>query len=378
MSAPQPYRLVVMVIGLCSCPVVTSAQPTDRPAAGEVIEDKPKVAIIQYESGRVLVVREVNGELLVVEPQHNNPAILGRYLSEPGSASPPGQADQPDTSDRDNRYFDTLPLFYSPQWYPHHAVIDPHLHTEITHIERAIERSRQNAAEVRQQVQARRRRQGSTDTTNRAGQVYPSTAADQEHRDRPGTAYPGAGYSPYETFYTLGSELEHYRQQELAARAELSLLTYDVLLKEGLTYFRNRHYAQAARSFIAASQKDHGDASSRLHAAQCLMASSLYEQALAHVRRAFELAPQLIYRPLNHRDNYAFPGDFDRHLEELKRYVSTHLRDDDAVLLLAYEQFFSDRPAQAVKAMRRVKRLAKSDGFAKKLWEAAQPILGDL
>ncbi|MCH8964711.1 MAG: hypothetical protein IIB58_07105 [Planctomycetes bacterium] len=378
-------RSFIVLLAVLSAPILGSSQTPAPALLPKALNDKPKVAIIQYESGRVLVVQEVNGELLVVEPRLKTAAILARYLGAAKTTSqeqPPSQPDVP--SDRD-LFEQNTPFFYSPQWYPYATHIDSRLYPGITHHERAIERRKQDAVVLREQVKARRQQQGTTGATNSAGRVYPLTASNRPQAESPGGAYAGADQSAfkmggpaYDSLYRLGSEFEYYRQQELAARRELALLTYDVLLKEGLDYFHNRRYAQAARSFIAAADKDHGDAGSRLHAAQCLMSSGLYSQALVYVRRAFELAPQLIYRPLNHRDNYSFPLDFDRHLAEMERYVEAHPKDDDAVLLLAYEQFFSVRPSRAAKAMRRVKRLAKSDGFARRLWQAAQPVFGDL
>lgn len=362
-----------LLVGLVAVPV--SAQLEQVPDVTSPAADEPQVAIIQYDSGRIVVVRRVNGELLVFEPRLEVSAILGRYLEMAEPVSPRTQQGKPGPSN--DLGGPETPLFYSPQWYPYDTHIDPILYPDITHHERAVERRKQDAVELREQVKARRYEQGTTGTTNSAGQVYPLTAANRQRSQYDGNAYPGAAGGGYDSLYRLGSEFEYYRQQELAARAELSLLTYDVLLAEGLSFFRGRRYAQAARSFIAATQKDQGDAASRLHAAQCLMASGLYSQALAHVRRAFELAPQLIYRPLNHRQNYVFPTDFDQHLEALWRYVRAHPRDDDATILLAYEQFFSDRPKNSMAAMKRVKARAKSDSFANRLWKAAQPMLGD-
>ena len=370
MSTLRPHS-IMMLCTLLLCSVPSPGQtPQSAPRAAPPT-DRPTVAIIQYESGRVLIVREINGELLVTEPRNVDAALISRHLQDAPSQAPgPGAQDHADDD----------PLFYSPSWYPYPAVINIEPPTDASRVGRAVERGKQNAAELRQQVKARRRAQDETGLTNRAGRVYPSTAADQERADRVAEVQQQVNFSApgSATFYSLGYGLEYFRQQELAARKELALLTYDVLLKEGLNYRRHRRYGQAARSFLAAADKDHGDAGSRLHAAQCLMASGLYGPALTHVRRAFELAPQLIYRPLNHRDSYAFPQDFDKHLADLERYVDTRPDDDAAVLLLAYEQFFTARPARAAKAMRRVKTLAASDGFAKRLWKAAQPVLGDL
>ena len=108
-----------------------------------------------------------------------------------------------------------------------------------------------------------------------------------------------------------------------------------------------------------------------------LTASGLYSEAMVHVRRAFELSPQLIYRPLNHRASYTYPDDYDDHVERLQEHVNSHPDDDEAVILLAYQLFFSDTPKDATEPMSRVKELATKDGFARRLWEAAKPLLGD-
>ena len=145
-----------------------------------MVEDKPKVAIIQYESGRVLVVREVNGELLVVESLDRRPSALRRYLVDSAGTQQPRHAPRPETAS-EREPVEALPLFYSPQWYPYHPAIGTYDPLHTTPIERSIERKRQNAAELRQQVKARRDERGATGTTNSAGRVYPSTAADREH-----------------------------------------------------------------------------------------------------------------------------------------------------------------------------------------------------
>ncbi len=344
-------------------------------------DDRPKVVIIQYESGRVLVAREINGELLVVEPHERGAALLGAYLDDRGQnpVAPPAQPQA--RSDLED-----VPMFFSPYWYGDRSLVNIEPPNDASPVGRAIERNKQNAAELRQQVYARRAEQGTRGTTNSSGQAYPSTAADAERDDRLARVQQqvnaagsggAAGWTP-DTFYGLGEGLEYYRQEELAARKELALLSYDALLEEGLAFFSQRRYGQAARSFIGATQKDHGDAGSRLHAAQCLMATGLYRQALAHVQRAVELAPQLLYRPMNHRTNYAFPSDFDQHLAVLRQHVAQNPGDDAACLLLAYEQFFSDDPMTAAESMRRVAALSHTSTFARKLWRAAQPVFGDV
>jgi len=354
-------------------PASLSAQLKDDAVSDMLFEDRPSVAIIQYESGKILVVREIDGQLQVYEPRGSASAIVSRYLQPTGTfqkvrASQEDNAEYPEASKAEDD-----PMFFSPSWYFQHQAINTNEPGD-----RDTEAARQKAAEKRQEVKARRREQDTKGVTNPSGQVYPSTAADAEEDDRLARLSAQSGSSPYVTFYSLGQGLEYYRQQEIAARRELALLTYDVLLEEGLRFLEERNYGQAARSFIAASQKDRGDAGSRLHAAQALLSCGLYSQAMVHVRSAFELSPQLINRPLNHRTTYKYPADYDKHMSLLESYVQDNPGDQDAVILLAYELFFSAKPAEALEPMKQVSKLAETDRFAWKLCQAAVPVLGEL
>jgi tetratricopeptide (TPR) repeat protein len=343
-----------------------------------VEEDRPRVAIIQYESGRVLVVQEVNGQLQAVEPSADHPALLAKYLKATESRRVAHGQDRTYRTPEPEEADGGAPIFFSPGWYHDPAFFNANPPLDNSPNGRAAERMKQNAAEKEQQVIERRKRMGVTGTTNMSGQPFPLTASrlgDQREIERLNGQ---TGNSPYATFFSLGRGLETYRQRELAARKELALLSYDALMEEGLRHFGERDYGQAARSFIAATQKDHGDAGSRLHAAQALMSQGLHSEAMVHVRRAFELAPGLINRPLNHKSSYTFAADYDDHVIALMDYVGSHPDDADALILLAYQQFFSDHPRNALKAMRQVKPLAQNDRFAWKLTRAAEPLLGRL
>lgn len=361
-------------IGLFAGTRLAVAQVQDREVLKREGSDRPKVAIIQYESGRTLVAREVDGQLQVVDVSGRPAEIIARNLD---TSAVLGASDDPASRRPSEAASGDHELFFNPAWYSDHAVINVTPPEDATPEGRATERYKQNAAELQAQVRSRRNEQGTQGLTNSAGQAYPLTAAEALEADRLARLQGQISGDPYTTFYSLGGGLEYYRQRELAARKELTLLSFDALLEEGVAFFRAGRYGEAARSFLAATQKDHGDAGSRLYAAQSLMAVGMYSQALDHVRRAEELAPQLLHRPLNHRSQYVRPEDFDRQLLALREHVGRHPDDADAVLLLAYEQFFSDRPGLATEPMRRVKDLANRDHFAKRLYDAARPMLTD-
>ncbi|UCG31575.1 MAG: hypothetical protein JSU68_07895 [Phycisphaerales bacterium] len=243
---------------------------------------------------------------------------------------------------------------------------------------RAVERYRQNVFELRRKLQQRLQHtyRGEADQSLLDLNPPPWYAPYGEHRYR--WSYWGR---PYGQGYWLGErhdrgrELEYYRQQEGYLREQLTLLSYRDLFDRGLDMFRAGSYGQAARAFIAAAEKNHEDAASRIHAAQCLVAVSMYEDALAHVRRAFELQPLLMQLPMNLASDYRNKEDYADHVAALKAHVEAHPKDDQAAILLAYELFFSDRPQDSSDAMKRIKPLAPHDPLAANLLAAAAPIV---
>ncbi len=377
---------------------VALSQSIDRPFLEPPSEDRPKTAIIQYESGRIVVVQlDVRRGVRKIEANGPPAAIAHMYL-EDHSAAPtqavPAQQTQPPPSGVTHEDLIREAMLanraYGPGGYGYgnHDWINTNPENDASPQGRATERLKQRAAERRQEVKARRRELGISTTTNSSGRAYPSTAADQEQRDRlaevtgpraAGQSGRAAGSnSPYTTFYSLTNGLEAFRQQDISARKELTLQTFEVLLNEGLEFFHARQYGQAARSFVAAAMKDRGDPGSRLHAAQALMASGLHTEAMYHLRRAFELAPTLYNRAFNHRDNYGHAADFDAHLAALENYVGANPHDTDALVLLAYEQFFSDNPLSARSTMQRIRSMTIGDPFTLRLLRAAEPVVGRL
>ena len=233
---------------------------------------------------------------------------------------------------------------------------------------RQTERYRQNVAELRQRLQhslAHRYAPWSS---------YPVVLPDPGLPDF--VRHGGEGYpSPIREFYDQGSRLEYWRQQELATRESLTLLSFDNLFHRGLDAFREGNYGQAARLFVAAADKNQEDAASRLHAAQSLLAVGQYAEALRHVRRAFELQPLLLQLPLDLQDDYTIKSDYDAHVSELAEYVQANPQDHAALLLLGYAQFFGPHPESAASTMAEIKRRAPKDPFAQKLRAAAAPII---
>lgn len=224
---------------------------------------------------------------------------------------------------------------------------------------RRIERYRQDAFELDRQF------------TQRFGYEAPLLPP-------PPTGSRGGVYGDaYKSAHNYGRDLEYYKQQSLYLRELLALGTHEEFLRLGIDLMREGAYGMAARAFVAAADKNHEDAGSRVLAAQALMAAGSYGKALDHMRRALELQPLLLAVPINLRDEYGIGlrGDFDDHLNRLRDYCNGHPDDVDGWLLLACTTYFSDRMMDAAAPLKRARALAPRDSLVHKLWDAADPVL---
>ena len=271
---------------------------------------------------------------------------------------------------------------YAPYRYGYRG----HHHRSLYGAARQTERYRQDALEARRAVEARRRQRRETGKDNvveRPG-PYPYNPGPVEDPYGYGSyARPylgGYGYGGYHdpygpSPYYVGSRLESYRTEALAAREELTLMAYEDVLTQGVKSFRAGQYGAAARSFMAAAEKHHGDSGSRIHAAQALVAVGLYDEALQHVRRAVSLKPLVLYQPINLQADYGIKEDFNKHVDALDAFCKKHPDDTDAWLLLAYVRFFSPNPELSREPLLHVQKIVPYDRFAERLTRAAKPII---
>jgi len=278
---------------------------------------------------------------------------------------------------------------YAPYGGAHGGYYDPdrplgrYHHYTPYDIGRQTARNRQDAREARRAVEARRRQRraaGKDNVIERPG-PYPYNPESIEGAEAP-YVMPRGGYGPYaggyryaQDPYYYGQPLEHYRTEALAAREELTLMAYEDLLTQGYKSFQAGHYGSAARSFMAAADKHHGDSGSRIHAAQALVAVGMYEEALRYVRRAVGLKPLLLLTPMNLQADYGVKADFDKHVAALAEHCKKNPKDTDAWLLLAFEQLLSPHPERCAEALSHVKDRVPYDRLAERLTKAAKPII---
>lgn len=175
----------------------------------------------------------------------------------------------------------------------------------------------------------------------------------------------GPGYFP--GVYPYYDANYHY-QWYLAYRRERKLRTRsDVLRAEGLAHFRDSEYDQAAIRLLGASELDMGDAVSRIHAGHALFALKRYEDSAQLLRRAFELAPSLVYGDFDPREDWGNRRDFDAQLDRLKQYVKTTPQNVAAHIVLGYMLFFVEGPTPARPVLQRAAAASPNDSLIERL-----------
>lgn len=203
-------------------------------------------------------------------------------------------------------------------------------------------------------------------------------AADLNYRQTPffnrcETNYPGFGvgrdffpgvYPAYDAQYHYQWYQAYHREQQLTQRAEQ-------MRGEAIDLFRRGEYETAAIRFLGAADVDHGDAAARVHAGHCLFALGQYADAVALLRRAFELQPALAYGGFDPRSDYGHRADFQEQLQTLRDYVDHTPDDAAATALLGYMIYFTDGSTRARPTLEKARRLNPDDGLVARLLAVA-------
>ena len=200
-------------------------------------------------------------------------------------------------------------------------------------------------------------------------------ALDLNYRQTPffgGGYYSGYGYGSQEYFpgvYPYYDAQRHYRWYIDYRRERQLMKRADSLRGEGLDAFHATDFEQAAMRFLGAAEADQGDAASRIHAGHALFALGRYADAVALLRRAFELQPTLVYMRVDPRADYNRPTDFDHHLDTLRAFVRRSPNDPAARLLLGYMRLYTQGPSAARPDVEAALRLSPNDSLAQRLYE---------
>ncbi|MBX3396590.1 MAG: CDC27 family protein [Phycisphaerae bacterium] len=184
-----------------------------------------------------------------------------------------------------------------------------------------------------------------------------------------GSPFCTAGSAELGNAYIQGAyDADHEYMDYIAAERAGRLLDANRLgVSQGIEHFRAGRYERAAIEWLGASERNQGDAASRVHAGHALFAIGRYDEAVKLLARAFELAPYLTESYFDVRTEYRNPIDFPTHLATLKAYVARHPHSASAVTLLAYVTAYTDGPAAASVYIERANRLNPGDFFVQRL-----------
>ncbi len=158
----------------------------------------------------------------------------------------------------------------------------------------------------------------------------------------------------------------HYRNQ--IYRRDESLLARNAnLTAEGSALLRAGFYDRAAVTLLAAAEANHDDALSRVRAGHALFSLGRYDEAVRHIRRAFELQPPLATLNYDIRDDYSRPTDFDVQLVALERFVYARPQSISGTIMLAYVRYYTTGAGTAYPLLRRAKYLDPRNELVDKL-----------
>lgn len=127
-------------------------------------------------------------------------------------------------------------------------------------------------------------------------------------------------------------------------------------MAEGMSMFAAGDYEQAGRQFLRLGLADERNIDAWLGYAVARFASRNYEPAAMAIRRAIRAFPDAVNSPVDIRQPYGQPGDFDRQAAALEDHVRAKPDDSDAWLVLGFIRHFSGQRELATRTFEVVQR----------------------
>lgn len=138
-------------------------------------------------------------------------------------------------------------------------------------------------------------------------------------------------------------------------------------------YFQAKRYDDAAESYAKARNYMPNDASVHLVLADAVFANGDYHYAAFLIAEAVRLEPGIVTAETDKRTFYDDPAEFEKQVEALQSYCAEKPYDAWAQLLLGYNLRFSERPARAIVAFRRVLELDRDNPTARAFLADLEP-----
>jgi len=122
----------------------------------------------------------------------------------------------------------------------------------------------------------------------------------------------------------------------------------DALIDYGSSFFKNADYQTAAKLFKKAIDLDQKLPVVHIAYGDSLFALGRFDET------GLEIYPKYAENPINRREFYNNPSEFDRQLRNLENYVSTHPSNLNARFLLGYNYFFTQAYEKAEEQLKAV------------------------
>lgn len=128
----------------------------------------------------------------------------------------------------------------------------------------------------------------------------------------------------------------------------------DALIDYGSSFFKNADYQTAARLFKRAIDLDQKLPVVHIAYGDSLFALGRFDEATQAILTGLEIYPKYAENPINRREFYNNPSEFDRQLRNLENYVNTHPSNLNARFLLGYNYFFTQAYEKAEEQLKAV------------------------
>lgn len=119
------------------------------------------------------------------------------------------------------------------------------------------------------------------------------------------------------------------------------------LISYGNSFFRNSEFAMAASFYEKAIERNQEISEVHIAYGDSLFALGRFEEAAQAIVKGLQINPDYAEKPVNRRDFYRNPKEFDLQLQTLEGYVRNHPSNLDAKFLLGYNYFFIQDYARA-------------------------------
>ena len=128
----------------------------------------------------------------------------------------------------------------------------------------------------------------------------------------------------------------------------------DALIDYGSSFFKNADYQTAAKLFKKAIDLDQKLPVVHIAYGDSLFALGRFDEATQAILTGLQIYPKYAENPINRREFYNNPSEFDRQLRNLENYVSTHPSNLNARFLLGYNYFFTQAYEKAEEQLKAV------------------------